>query len=1005
VDANEIVLEVMGGTTPLPELVEAAIRGPLAETGLAVREGQLAMAKRIAQTWEAGGTAALAAEAPCGTGKSIGYLLPGVFAVMRDRQRTGAFRRMVVSTAGIALQRQIVGKDVPMLGQALGITITAAVLKGRGNYLCLTGDTSVLTRDGPIPIRDLAGRKAILADGNGAWVECEVRSYGVQSIMRLRVSRKGRELTIGCTAEHRWFTQQSASGPIREITTSDLAADPRVGSGRPIHLAWGGPEQITRGRLRPSPFGVAHGIMYGDGTVYRNRFGEETGTVVLHGAKDRELMRFFSGCGTVESHQPGYSESQVQVYDLPGFFKRLPDLGESATYLYGWLAGYFAADGCVGERGDCTIASADVESLRFSERVCARLGIATTGISTHERAGLGEHPSKIYQLGLTRGTIGDDFFILSHHKARAVEISRKRHRAERRWRVDAVEEVEHPEEVFCAIVPTTRSFALTGNILTGNCLDRLAEESQLISRDTRQIQAVQGQHEAGWSGDRDDLRIHVDGPVWGRLSVGGEECLGERCPHFAACPAEAARSKAVSAAVVVVNHWYLALGSKRLADGSTSLLVVDEAHDLEDALRGAGGITVRESTARRWAKVLDPVAAAEAVAIRDGLLPGDDWKNPSTEVREAIADVLRAGDLRMKGYKTRLTGDWATDEARAAPERIRYAADRLRAHVSRLQEPVAQDRARAKARALGLLAEKVEKVLRPDSTQSCAWVEKNQERTEVTVAPVSPLLPNRWGPIVACSATLGGGADPARPVREVLARPKIESLQVPSPWPLAEMAVAIVPRGPAPSDPGWAPWMERVAADVVRMLGGGVLVLCTSLVRAREVAAFLRSEAAVQVRCQGEAGRTELLEWFAADGNAVLVGSRSLFQGVDVPGDALRGVIIDKVPFPSPADPMEEAIADRMRLLQQDPFRSRSVAYAQTVLRQGAGRLIRSATDRGVIVVTDPRLWSANWGPAVMRALEPYPVTSDLGAIARLRGGEPAEPELPIVPKARRVQR
>ncbi|MGH8829211.1 MAG: CHC2 zinc finger domain-containing protein, partial [Jiangellaceae bacterium] len=229
-----------------------------------------------------------------------------------------------------------------------------------GFYHCLAGETEVLTWDGPRKIRDLAGGVHRILNRHADWVDAPFRSYGTQRLMKITLTRNQQVKEINATDQHRWFVRSGRNRQaMREVLTKDLKADDRL-----VHT-------YPRSRIQrttPSPFGIAHGFTYGDGT--RNG----TGTMaLLCPPKDTEMLKWFPRSVTSESGP------NLLVHHLPRFFKDLPDLDESRPYLYGWLAGYFAADGCVAADGTVMLNSAKRENLEFVRTLCTRLGIATFG--------------------------------------------------------------------------------------------------------------------------------------------------------------------------------------------------------------------------------------------------------------------------------------------------------------------------------------------------------------------------------------------------------------------------------------------------------------------------------------------------------------------------------------------------------------------------------------------------------------------------------------------------
>jgi DNA primase len=209
-----------------------------------------------------------------------------------------------------------------------------------------------------------------------------------------------------------------------------------------------------------SPFGIARGIVFGDGTA------NEAGSFgYLVGEKDDELRQWFP---LNRITQDSTRADRKVVHNLPKFFKQKPSLDEAAQYLYGWLAGYFAADGCVTEDGTVCINSSVKGNLEFVRDVCTRLGIKTYGITSQLREGFpGREPSLIYRVHLVNDTLTSDFFLLSEHRIRFESCTKKFSRLG--WVVQSVEETDMVEEVYCAEVEDGQAFALEDNILTGNC--------------------------------------------------------------------------------------------------------------------------------------------------------------------------------------------------------------------------------------------------------------------------------------------------------------------------------------------------------------------------------------------------------------------------------------------------------------------------------------------------------------------------------------------------------
>jgi hypothetical protein len=322
-----------------------------------------------------------------------------------------------------------------------------------GLFHCFGGDTRLLTASGTMTLAELAGTQTTLLTAGGRWVQAPVYSFGVQRTYAVTLRRYQQTKVIRATASHRWFRVVKTSGGDRrkEVLTSELQSGDLLAAERP---------QSRVRNTRPSPFGVARGFVYGDGTV-----AHRGSVAYLHGEKDLALRPFFAGCGeTYEVTATG--NKRVRVTHLPRYFKtERPSLDESASYLYGWLAGYFAADGSVSKLGQPVLYSADREHLQFVRDLCTVLGVVTYGIQSSVRQGFGRN-SALYRVKLGGSTLTEDFFILPEHRERWKQSATER--VGLRWTVESVTEAGD-EEVFCAIVPGTESFVLEDNILVGNC--------------------------------------------------------------------------------------------------------------------------------------------------------------------------------------------------------------------------------------------------------------------------------------------------------------------------------------------------------------------------------------------------------------------------------------------------------------------------------------------------------------------------------------------------------
>jgi DNA primase len=328
--------------------------------------------------------------------------------------------------------------------------------------LCFAGETRFLTPEGLRRLDEMAGRSTQVLTTGGVWTEAPIKRFGVQLLLALRLKRQGQEKIMYTTADHRWVAYTgSRSTQRQELLTSQLMPGTRL-----VCLFENG-----LSRVRPSAFGIAHGIVFGDGT--RQEARQSPATITLCGEKMSALLGYFPLSPTKEV--PGVG---IRVADLPRSFKERPELTESKSYLYGWLAGYFAADGKVGTDGSVEIFSSSYQNLAFVRKACGKLGIGTMPICSYERTGEGAEPTPLYSMRLMRPTLTPAFFLLPAQRERAKTHGFEQAQRPACWTVVSVEPTDRVEEVYCAVVPETHCFVLEDNILTGNCGGRCIKKAR-----------------------------------------------------------------------------------------------------------------------------------------------------------------------------------------------------------------------------------------------------------------------------------------------------------------------------------------------------------------------------------------------------------------------------------------------------------------------------------------------------------------------------------------------
>lgn len=347
---------------------------------------------------------------------------------------------------------------------------------------CFAGSERYLTVQGVKIFTDTVGtiQKVLGKDAN--WVDAEIRSFGVQQLYRLVLRRYGVEKEILTTANHRWLTSgyRFPSGPLRKNHPQDEKLTANLSVGETLRTTF---SRKYTDRVVLSPTAIQAGIVFGDGTTDTNSFGRRSARVKLYGTKDAQLLKWFP----LHTSTQCRTEDAIEVRGLPGYFKDAPSLTDSTlSYLYWWLSGYFAADGCVSEGGVARLSSSRRESLSFVQDICQLLGIRTGSICEQVATKIVPQ-GKIYKdvshfyITLNVRDVQESFFLINEHGYRAAQVAAKPEKTWSDWTVLSVGPTERTEEVFCAVVPDGHAFTLADNILTGNCL--MTEFSRRIDDD------------------------------------------------------------------------------------------------------------------------------------------------------------------------------------------------------------------------------------------------------------------------------------------------------------------------------------------------------------------------------------------------------------------------------------------------------------------------------------------------------------------------------------------
>jgi len=490
-------------------------------------------------------------------------------------------------------------------------------------------------------------------------------------------------------------------------------------------------------------------------------------------------------------------------------------------------------------------------------------------------------------------------------------------------------------------------------------------------------------------------------PIIPIVSSSRENCLGQECPDWRACFVVKARREAMEADVVVVNH-HLFFADLTLRDTgvaellpSVEIAIFDEAHQLAEAGVQFLGTVLGTASLIDFARD----ALAQGLAHARGV---HDWQALHGGVEKAARELrlASAGALATAGRELRGTLKLGWHERAAQPGFAAALAGVEQAVAQALEaltavRDAAPDFARLCERATELRELARQFAAEPDpgdvrwidiSPHSARLVESPLDIREAMQAQLQG-PPKAW---VFTSATLG---DDERLTwfTEPAGLNDAEVLRVGSPFDYPANARLYVPRGfPKPSDPTHPASVALLASRLARALGGRTFVLTTTLRNLQTVADALRERFeeggdAIAVLQQGAAPKRVLLQRFIDNPTSVLVGSASFWEGIDVPGDALQCVVIDKLPFPPPNDPLVAARVQRLEAQGRNAFSDYFIAEAAIALKQGAGRLIRTETDRGLLVVCDPRMAGMNYGRRLRAALPPMtPVANEAEALAWL---------------------
>jgi ATP-dependent DNA helicase DinG len=520
-------------------------------------------------------------------------------------------------------------------------------------------------------------------------------------------------------------------------------------------------------------------------------------------------------------------------------------------------------------------------------------------------------------------------------------------------------------------------------------LERAANEGRFVSReDAGYVHIIRNFMENSSTGDKAELtEVPENATIWPSVTSTRDNCMGQECNYYKDCFVMEARKRALAADVVVVNH-HLFFADVMLRDEgvaellpSANTVIFDEAHQLPEV----AGLFFGEDVSTSQLLELARDAEAEYITTAKDCPALQEAANKLEKSVRDFRLVFAYEGSRMPVQKALALKNFDTAYAEMQ-EKLKALTDVLETQAAR--DPALEN---CWQRGAALMVQ-LERWLGAENANLVRWVEVFTQSVQLHATPLSVAegfgkqlnaQPRAW---IFTSATLAVKSDFSHYINQ-MGLTNADTGYWSSPFDYDKQALFYAPPDmPDPNSPGYSASVAAAALPVIQASQGRAFVLCTSLRAMREIHALLK-EAFEQngieypLLMQGESSRTELLERFRKRGNAVLVGSQSFWEGVDVRGEALSCVIIDKLPFAPPDDPVLSARIDKLNAEGKNAFMEYQLPYAVITLKQGAGRLIRDEADRGVLMICDPRLITKPYGRRIWQSLPPFKRTRVLADV------------------------
>ena len=491
------------------------------------------------------------------------------------------------------------------------------------------------------------------------------------------------------------------------------------------------------------------------------------------------------------------------------------------------------------------------------------------------------------------------------------------------------------------------------------------------------------------TGDRDELKPGVSDRAWAQVSVSAAECLGRRCPLVEECFSEMARSRAAEADIVITNHALLAInafeGMKVLPEHET--VIIDEAHELVDRVTGAVSGSLTVAMVRRAVRSVKKHSKADSGALE-----------MAAGTLETAFEGLAEGLLKGLDGRLLTAISAVNDAARTALSDTKPDGQDVDAGLQMARSRVSE------------VHDMSSRILEASGEQDVLWISRqggwengryvaasDTDPATLNIAPLSVGLQLRDGlfadrTVILTSATLtvGDSFDVAAGALGLQGEgaPRWTSIDVGSPFDYRKQGIMYVAGDLKPPGFGVHEGQLERLRELCEASEGGALGLFSSKRAAERAAEYMREHSDLNILLQGESSLKALVEEFSEDVDSCLFGTMSLWQGVDVPGDSCRLVVMDRIPFPRPDDPIAQARTEAVNRHRGNGFMAVSAHHAAIRMAQGAGRLIRSVSDRGVVAVLDSRVATKRYGGFLMKAMPPMWSTQNkaavTGALARL---------------------